>query len=752
MSAIEEQRANQPRIDLDAFFRPKSVAFIGASEAAVSGHMTYANTQLQQHNYPGHIYPINPNRETVWGLKAYPRIADAPTVPEFAMMAINQQRVLGAVKECAAAGVKAILVDVLGYADQPGSRGHEMQDELAAFVRQSGLLMVGPNTLGLANYAEGIPFLAGYTHKMHPWPGKLAIISQSGGNTLWLLEAAYDRHIGISFAVNTGNEATLTNCDFLEYLIEEPTVGCVAMYIESIQQPERFLTVAGRAAELNKPIVAIKIGKTETGAAGARAHTGSFSGPDEFADALFARAGVIRALDLDDAMDKCALFCQLPPELWPQGGRVATFVVGGGIAGLSGDLLPHYGLELPPLPAAVVSELSDNAPFNVTVKNPIDLMARFAGARDPHDTSTVASRGQYAQEHAGLGTKLTETFVGGSLADPNFDVALVSSQTPDPTDSSQFLAKLEDLVSETGKPVVFAQPTITTITEAWHEFAGHSKLAVITGVGRAAIGLQAAAEYHERRPLALSPAPARVTTPLTDDLRSAVLAEIESGKKVASHELTFRLLEAYGLPLVQEAVVADPQSATAFADKVGYPVVVKLAKSGAMTHATDVDGVRTNLRDRSEVAKAAEELTSRPEAQDGVVVQQMVRGATEIYFGGANPGYGYPPAVLVGLGGIFVEVARDVAMSLAPVSADDAQRMIERLRMHKILTGFRGRRPVDIASIVNAITRLSDLVLDLKPFFQELDINPALVLDEGEGMRIVDALLIYKKDDDVSTA
>jgi len=742
--------AETSRVNLDPIFKPKSIAFIGASEGAVSGHMTGANKLLHERNYPGPIYPINPNRETVWGLKAYPNVASTPTVPELAMMAINQSRVPQIVQECAAVGVKAIIVDVLGYADHHDPRGRVLQDELAALVRQNKMLMVGPNTLGLANFVDGIHLTTAMTPAMaRPFPGKLAIISQSGGNTYWLLEAAYERHIGVAYAVNSGNEATLTNCDFLEYLVEEPAVGCFLMYIEGIQQPERFMRVATRAAELNKPIVAVKIGRSETGRAGARAHTGSFSGPDEFVDALFARTGVIRAADLDDAMDKLVLFSQLPPELWPKGPRVATFVVGGGIAGLSGDLLPAHGLELPPLPEAVATELTASAPSEVTIKNPIDLMARFAGAQNPRET-TVVSRGQYAQEHAGYGTKLTETFIRGCLEDPNFDAALVSSRTPDPTDSSNFFDTLEEASTKTGKPVVFSQPTVTAITDAWNEFASHSKLAVITGVGRAAVALQAAAEYHERRPIALTPRAPRVAKPLSDELRSAVEREIDSGKKVASYSVTRRLIEAYGVRLAEESLVADADAAAAYADKIGYPVVVKLAKSDALTHMTEVGGVRTNLRDRSEVAQAVREVQKRSAESGGdpraeVLVQQMLRDATEIYIGGANPGFGYPPAVLVGLGGIFLEATRDVAMSLAPVDAAEARRMIERLRSKKILNGFRGRPAADVAAIVDAITRLSELVLDLAPFFEELDINPAMVFGVGKGLRVVDALLTYRQ-------
>ena len=373
--------------------------------------------------------------------------------------------------------------------------------------------------------------------------------------------------------------------------------------------------------------------------------------------------------------------------------------------------------------------------------------SRFAGATDPQET-TVVSSGQYAQEQRGsLGTSLTEMFVGGCLDDPGFDAALVSSRTPDPGNSTQFLAALEAASARTGKPVVFSQPTITAITEEWHQFKDRSSLAFIAGVGRAAAALQAAADYHERQPIVQSPASPRKTQ-LSDELRTAILGEIAEGKNVAGNALTRGLLEAYGLPLVQQALVADADAAGAFADKVGYPVVVKLPKSDDATHMTEVGGVRVGLRDRSEVADAVRELLSLQASGDGrsgVVVQQMVRDGTEIYFGGSNPGFGYPPAVLVGLGGIFVEATRDVAMSLAPIDAAEARSMIERLRAYKVLTGFRGRGPVDIDAIVDGLTRLSGLVLDLEPFFDELDINPALVLGQGQGMQIVDAVLTYRQ-------
>jgi len=726
--------ADRPALDLRPIFQPTSIAIVGASERV--GYVVGANRNLHLINYPGAIYPVNPTRTTIWDMPCYPSVAKTPTVPELAFISVEKERVMPIVEECAAVGVKALIVNSNGYADHPDPRGRAMQDELAAFVREHRMLMVGPNVLGVVNMPGRFATL---TFNPHVEPGHLVIISHSGGNTMWLAQAAYERHLGISYMISSGNEAVLNLCDFIEYLLDQPSADMFCLYIETIREPERFLKLASKAAAMNKPIVAVKVGRSSQGRKAALAHTGSFTGADEFVDALFARAGVIRASGMDEAVDKCILFGQLPPERRPRGRRIGVFTIGGGLASMTADLAAAHGLELPPVPASLATDLRAAYPEKLTIQNPIDTPAIYAGFMDTGAAFTDQPQ------------KLTTMFAGGLAADSNFDgVVIGASRIEDPTKSSNFLRSLDDVVTQTGKPVVLAQPTAQPMSESWHQFMNTTNLAVVASVERAIVAYEAAARFAERRTDRdgeREPHPG-----IAENLRSAIEKEIAAGKKVASHSLTYALLEAFGLPIVRQALVTSADAAVGWAEKNGYPVVVKLPNSDTTTHKTELGAVRTNLRNASEVAAAAGDVLGRSAQASGagmaseVVVQKMVPAVAEIFVGASNPGGGFPPAVLVGVGGILVEATRDVSMELTPVDAIDARGMVEKLRAYPVIRGFRGRPPADVAAIVDAITQVSAFAQGLRPYFAELDINPAMVGAEGQGLRIVDAVLTYQSD------
>jgi acetate---CoA ligase (ADP-forming) len=714
-------------VDLRTVFQPSSIAIVGASERVA--YVVTLNKNLHEHKFGGPIYPVNPRRDSIWGVPCYRNIANTPTVPEMAYIAVNKEQVMGLVEECAAVGVKSLIVNSNGYADHPDPEGRAMQEQLTNFVREHGMTMVGPNCLGVFNARGHVAAIAGMDNQ--PWPGNLVIMSHSGGNTLWLMQAAYDRHIGVSYAVSAGNEAILNICDYLEYLLPDPAAKVFCLFVEMIREPERFMRLAIRAAELNKPIIMVKIGKSSAARGAAIAHTGSFAGPDEFVDALVDRAGVLRASGLDDAMDKCILFGQLPEERWPRGPRIGIFTVGGGLASMTSDLVAARGIEMPSLNADLAVDLRAAYPEKLTIQNPIDTPAIYAGSADAVSQPTT----------------LTSMFTVGCLKDPNFDAVVVSSMTNDPRLSTAFLGALDEAVGETGKPVIFAQPIVKAMTEPWHEFLATSKIAFVTGLDRCATALEANARFQAFRSRLDGSSVSAAEPGLAEHLLEAVTQEIAGGKRVASHSLTFALLGAFGIPVARQAVVSDADAAVAYAHKVGYPVVVKLPNSDTMTHKTELGAVRLNLRSDDEVRTAIAELgeLTGDVTTEGFVVQEMVSDALEVYLGASNPGYGYPPAVLAGLGGILLEATRDVSMSLSPVDVGEARRMLSRLRAYQVMTGFRGKSAVDIAAAATAITQISQLAMALRPFFAEMDVNPAMVFPDGGGICVVDALLTYRQ-------
>jgi acetate---CoA ligase (ADP-forming) len=726
-------RTGSYEVDLRPLFRPASVAIVGASERTPYSVNAFKN--LRSLDYAGPIYPINPKHSSILGLKCYPTINDTPSPPELAVIVVNRDAVLDIVAECASAGVKAVVVNANGFADDSGPRGLALQAELADAATQSDLLLCGPNCLGVINLRAGVAPFCGPADLAGATRGNISIISQSGGNTAWLMQAASERNIGIAYAISGGNEAGLDICDYLEYLLDEGSTSAFCLFLETIRRPRRFLELATRAAVMSTPIIAVKVGKSSAAQRAALAHTGAFAGQDRFVEALFQRAGVLRADDLDNAMDKCVLFGSLPARLWPKGRRLAVFTIGGGLASLTSDASSARGMELPSLSEPLASDLRCALPSNLTIQNPLDVLAGDAGAYDRN----------------GAPPSLTEMFVVGCAKDDHFDAIVIAANLPDPRISTAFLKMLESAVENCGKPIVLCRPIAQTIPEAWRQYLGDSRLAMVAGIDRCSVALEAVAAFRQGMPRRRK-APKRAAK-LSDIVRSRLLAEVAAGKGIASHAVTYALLDSYGLPVVRQSVVSSPQEGVSIAESIGFPVVVKALNTEALAHKTEAGAVRVNLRSASEVAQAVSDVSAisgrapRESSDDSVVVQKMLSGGVEMYFGAATANAGYPPAVFVGFGGVGIEAIGDVVMAITPVDRVEVDQMLQRLRGYSLLTGFRGQPPLAISAVATGIVRLSELVQDLESVIAEIDINPAIVFEKGRGMRIVDALVAYRRSD-----
>ena len=698
---------------LDPLVNPLSIAVVGASDKNI--HAVFALRNLQR--WPSDkraIYAVNPHRKDVLGLPCYPSVADVPAHVDLALLLVPSSVVLEVLAGCEDAGVGAAIVNADGYAESSEPAGAVRQAELSSFAAKSSILVCGPNCLGIVNVAQRVAPFAG-PMETPLWPGGLTVISQSGSSCSALMTSTYHRHLGMSYLVSSGNEAGLRMLDYLDYFATDPQARAFCLFLERIEQPARFIETASRIVSSGKPIVAITVGRSAEGRAVALAHTGSLAAPSEIVDAIFERAGVIGASSLDDALDKCTLFAQLDRDCWPRGRRLAVFTTGGGVAGIVADAAGASGFSLPALPDPIREDLTAETPAGIAVKNPMDLPAvHLLGER------SVAAR-----------------FIRSCLAHDSYDSVIVATIPME--EKLRLLKPLESAQSSTRKPIVISAPAIGSLRPFEHDFLSNSALPLITGVERTISALAAAVRFSEGRPH--ERARARRPTALAQAVLAAASA---SGERVADLPVLGEVLCAYDIPVVPYRVAADLAAASAAAEELGYPVVMKVT-GGDVVHKTELGGVRLGIADVHQLRMAYDELRRIPSLDEcRVIVQASVLGDREFYLGATARHRDYPPLVLVGLGGIFVELYRDVARCLTPIDKEDALLAIRRLRASAVLGGYRGQAPVEESALAAAVVGLSDLILDVSEWVDEIDINPAIVRPDGGGLAVVDAKAVLR--------
>jgi acetyltransferase len=666
---------------------------------------------LTTKGFDGPVYPVNPSREQIEGLTCYPSVAALPQVPDVAVVALDAERTLEAVRECAAAGVGAVVLPTQGFGEL-GEAGQERAEELASLGGPGRLRIVGPNTDGVGNLASGAiasiqPLLA------QDIPlGPVAVVTQSGATAGSLIARLMHEGIGARMYASTGNEADLGFADYLSVMVQDPNVAIVLSFVEAIRRPEHFVGVATLAAELRKPIVLIKVGRSEQGARRAAAHTGALAGQDALYDAIFEDLGVIRVEELSELVAVTKLFLSRGA---PAGRGVGILSVSGGQAGAVADRVVRCGLSVPDIAADTERALDEVLEFG-TGFNPCDLTG--AVATDP----TLATRvfGAFDREpaiHTVIYARKALTGEAGSLA-------------------------AQQLAAAAGPPAatpltVYAMDGGVDGAEATH-YRDHA-IPVFASVAELATAIAGLARWRERCEHG------------GERREGAARGRIGAGG-VLEDESAKQLLGAYGLQLPREiAVDADPDAARAAAEQLGYPVVLKVRDS-RIAHKTEAGGVLVGLRDGDAVRDGAVAVLEGARrhladgtAAEGLLVQEQVEGGCELILGvKVDPGFG--PFILVGMGGVLTEVLADVALRPAPVSAQSAAEMLDQLRGSALLRGFRGAPPADIGAAVEAIVGLSQLAWDHREHLSEIDLNPLVVLSEGAGARVLDALVIEREE------
>ncbi|GAA3865613.1 acetate--CoA ligase family protein [Streptomyces lacrimifluminis] len=688
--------------DLDRFFRPESLAVIGASDAEGRPNTGITRQLLAWAERVGaRLHPVHPTREAVFGIPCFPSVADLPEQIDLAVLLVADP--LPVVEQLAEAKVKFAVAFASGFAET-GEAGAEAQARLAAAVRRSGLRLLGPNTNlnAFENFREDLDGPA------------IALITQSGhqGRPVFALQ---ELGIRLSHWAPTGNEADLETADFISYFSERPEVGAIACYVEGLKDGRSFLLAADRAARRGVPVVAVKVGRTETGARTAASHTGKLTGADAVVDAVMRQYGVIRVDGLDQLQDTSALLARARR---PLADGVAVYSISGGTGAHFADLATEAGLNLPQLSAGKQDELHQWIPDYLNVANPID-----SGGHPVGDWR---------------GRKIIDAI----LADPAVGVLVCPITGPFPPMSDKLAQDLVDAAEQTDKLVcvIWGSP-VGTETAYRETLLGSSRVATFRTFANCVTAVRAHLDHARFTASYRSPFDEAPRTPSPSFRKARAL--MRPGQALSEHAAKL-LLRAYGIRVPREQLVTSAAAAVRAAGLVGYPVVMK-ASGGEIAHKTELGLVKIGLTSASQVRDAYRELTDIARYEgvdlDGVLVCQMVERGVEMVVGVTHDDL-FGPTVTVGLGGVLVEVLQDTAVRVPPFGEVQARDMLTELRGRALLDGVRGRPPADLDALVEVVMRVQRMALELGDELAELDINPLMVLPRGQGAVALDALAV----------
>lgn len=701
-----------PMNAISRLLQPRSVAIIGASAdpTKTAGRPV---AYLQKHGYAGQILPVNPKADHIGELACYADIASLPVVPDVGIVLLGAERAHLAVRDLAARGTAAAIVLASGYTEtgEDGARRQRQLIEAAGAMR-----ILGPNTIGLVNLTDNIVLSATGALEMDHFPvGGIGVVSQSGGILGSLLSRASARGIGLSKLISTSNEVDLELADFIDHLADDEATKVIALYVETVRNPQKFRAAALKAARAGKPVVAFKIGRSEAGAAAAVSHTGAMAGADRMYDALFRQTGVIRAQSFSDLLD---IPVALATGRKLRGSRVAILTSTGGAGTLVSDDLGLHGFDTPAPDAATAEALRalQTGSEAVLDRNPIDVTL------------------------AGLRPDLLRGAITALLASPSYDALTIIVGSSSLAQPELMAGAIQDCLPLTDKPVMaYVSPHAPEV----------GALLTQRGVPAFAAAESCTAALGAMRQVGQFTAPDEAAAPtaavVVDDLAPGSLDEAQAKQ----------LFARFGVPCARETVVSSPSEAQAAAQVLAGPnggrVVLKILSS-QITHKSDVGGVAVGLTPDT-VGPRLSQMASEVEAKAGVrpqryLVQEMVGGGTELILGMHRDPLG--TAILLGMGGVTAELFKDTTMRLLPAGAHglgalsraEALSMAKDLKTWPLLDGFRGRPLADVEALVDSIVAFSCMVAQLGERLLEAEINPVFVLPQGQGVRAADGVVV----------
>ncbi|QHE84781.1 acetate--CoA ligase family protein [Hydrogenophaga sp. BPS33] len=715
MNPISSERAVYRRSDLVRLLEPKSICIVGASSReGAFGALTQANLA----GYDGEILLVNSRYESIGDQRCYPSIRALPRVPDCVILAVGRDAVEGYVLECEELGVGGVIVYASGYAETSLPGRAELQQRLSAIAARSGVRILGPNCMGLANYAaETILSFVAYTPGGVPRPVSIGVASQSGALSNSLGQAA-EQGVSFSHVLSTGNACDVDVADLVAYLAEAPHCRVIACVFEGLAQPRRLLEAAQIAWEAGRPLVVCKIATGQSGAEAAASHTGAMAGSNEAYRAAFESVGAIIVDRYEDILEVAGFFAKAPAPL-AQG--VAVISTSGGAAIMSADAAEARGVAMPQPRAEATRVLESRIPDFGSARNPCDVTAQVMA--DPESLEACA--------HA-------------LLADPAFGV-LVMAQPQAYEFAVPRIASVGRLARAEGKMACNVLVSQWLSGPGARETDMNDSVALFRSIDRCFATIKMWQSHHAMRVSGLAPSSSRDESLQASKDHACALRLLEnSAENVLTERTAKALLATYGIPVVQEHLVQDAAQAARVAASMGWPVVLK-AESPDLPHKTEAGVVQLNLRDEAQVREAHALIEKRARAVgphvrlQGILVQQMVEQGLEIMVGARrDPLFG--PLIVVGLGGVMVELLSDTVVALAPVTHSNALAMLQRLKGAALLRGFRGSEPVDVDALADAIVRVSLLAADFPNDIVEIDVNPLICT--GGRIVAVDALVI----------
>lgn len=701
---------------LQQIFHPESIAVVGTNrKKGTVPHDIFAN--LLQDNFQGVLYPVSPGEHAISGVKAYKYIVDIEDPVDLAVIVFPSSVMHLAMKQLGEKGVKSAIIISAGFREV-GEKGKEREEQIKEIAAEHDIHFIGPNCLGVINTAPAVHMNASFARKM-PEEGNIAFLSQSGALCTAVLDYARSKHIGFSKFISFGNKADINEIDLLRYLKDDPKTDVILIYLEEISDGRALMDVAQEIiSETGKPILTIKAGRTEEGATAAASHTGSLAGSDEVCDAALRQAGIIRCTTIEEMFNKAIALAYQPI---PSKNRVAIITNAGGPGVLAADAAVREDLELASFNDETTEIFKKHLPSTANIKNPVDVIGDARADRYRVAVSTT-------------------------MKDDNVDGTLVILTPQSMTDIEAIAEAVVEVGSHESKPLYASFMGEADVATGIDILQRHKIPHYILPESMCS-AFTSAYQFHNIRQRDTN------TIPKFADADTKQVSNLleEAQTECLTHlpeMYATPVLKAYGFPTLPGGIATSAEDAVKMAQEVGYPVVMKIM-SKDIVHKIDIGGIVLNVISEDEVHRAYQYILknahkSSPDAEiDGIYVQKMVTGGEEVILGiKRDPSFG--PVVMFGLGGTYVEVFHDVSFRVAPFGPGTADAMIHETTAYNLLSGIRGKSPRDVSALSDALQRLAQLAVDF-PMIQELDINPFIVLDDGEGGFAADARIMLSK-------
>ena len=701
--------------NLETIFHPQSIAIIGTNN--VKGTVPHdILDNILKSDFNGIVYPVSPREKSIKGIKAYKYVVDVPDDIDLAVLVFPSPVCHMALEQCGQKGIKSVIIISAGF-KEIGEKGLIREQQLIEIARKYDISLIGPNCLGVINTIPETNLNASFAREM-PDRGNIGFLSQSGALCTAVLDYAIAKHIGFSKFISFGNKADISEIDLLYYLMDDDETKVILMYLEEVSDGQALMKAAQEViAKSGKPILIIKSGRTDEGASAAASHTGSLTGKDEICDAAFKQAGIIRCDHIEEMFNKAIAFAYQPA---PRSEKIAIITNAGGPGVLTTDAAISGGLQLASFSEETTKILKRALPSTANINNPVDVIG------DARADRYVAA-------------------IKAAFEDEDVEGVFVILTPQSMTDIDTIAEEITKIAEGQTKPIYASFMGEKDVASGINILQKHR-------IPHYSLPESMCSSFHTVHHFNKNLKSKKHQVPVLDNIQNEAATvlmgkALSNGRSYIPEVESINLLETYGLPVPRGNLATSVGEAIGIADEIGYPVVLKVV-SDQIIHKSDVSGVELNIQTAVELKEAYQRIHDNvsavmPDAViNGIYVIRMMTGCEELILGiKRDPSFG--PVLMFGMGGIFVEIFKDVSFGVGPLSYEEARNMIEQTRAYEILRGSRGRSPRDIESVVDAILRLGQMAQDF-PEIEELDINPLFVLDEGKGSVIGDARMIIK--------